>query len=392
MFSLYLQLGCSNFDTHPDVDLKTPDLVRKYGYPLEIYNIVTRDGYILELHRIPNSRFNKNRRQLKKKPVLLQHGLAGSSADWVLMGPDKSLGFFLADAGFDVWLGNNRGNIYSRNHTFMTPTDRYFWDFSFHQLGMEDLPAMIDFILSRTGNERLFFVGHSQGTTQFWVMASERPEYNSRVILTVGLAPAAFTGNLRGPVRKLTKLTYFGVWVGENFGYPEFGSRTAWAKFVSNLVCDSKAPTQFICSNLLFLVAGFSHGELNMENLTVIIGHVPAGASWKCFIHFGQGFIHPGHFRQFDYGNTQLNMKVYGSPFPPKYSLENVTTPVALFSSANDWLAAPSDVELLQSGLSNVILNHKIPMNNFNHYDFIWGRTAAQMIFEPVLQLLRSYE
>lgn len=48
-----------------------------------------------------------------------------------------------------------------------------------------------------------------------------------------------------------------------------------------------------------------------------------------------------GHFRQFDYGNTQLNMKVYGSPFPPKYSLENVTTPVALFSSANDWLAMP---------------------------------------------------
>lgn len=76
---------------------------------------------------------------------------------------------------------------------------------------MEDLPAMIDYILKKTKNEKLFFVGHSQGTTQFWVMASERPEYNSRVILTVGLAPAAFTGNLRGPVRKLTKLTYFGV-------------------------------------------------------------------------------------------------------------------------------------------------------------------------------------
>jgi predicted alpha/beta hydrolase len=82
---------------------------------------------------------------------------------------------------------------------------------SYHELGIYDLPAMIDYISQTTGHERIFYVGHSEGTTQFWVMASEKPEYNSRIILMIGLAPAAFSGNIRGPVKKLAKLTYLGV-------------------------------------------------------------------------------------------------------------------------------------------------------------------------------------
>lgn len=83
--------------------------------------------------------------------------------------------------------------------------------FSYHELGIYDLPAMIDYVLGMTGYEKIFYVGHSEGTTQFWVTASEKPEYNSKITLMIALAPAAFSGNLRGPIKKLAKLSYLGV-------------------------------------------------------------------------------------------------------------------------------------------------------------------------------------
>lgn len=147
--------------------------MRKHNYPVSIHTVYTEDGYLLTMHRIPKP---------GHQPILLVHGIFSSSMSFVILGPKKSLGnkflenssffyilfpflpqaFLLADAGYDVWLANTRGNTYSRKHNKLDAKDDNFWKFSFHEIGFYDLPALIDSVRKETAFHQLMFIGHSQ--------------------------------------------------------------------------------------------------------------------------------------------------------------------------------------------------------------------------------------
>ncbi|KAJ8968395.1 hypothetical protein NQ314_002317 [Rhamnusium bicolor] len=192
-------------------DFSITDFISEHGYPVETHKgIQTFDGYLLDVHRIPHGKSNGNDSRLPV--VLLMHGLVGSSENWILLGPDKSLAFLLADEGYDVWMGNARGNKHSRKHINFDPDkDSQYWMFSWHEIGVYDLPAIIDYILKKTGNRKLMYVGHSQGTTTFFVMASEKPQYNRYIKVMAALAPVAFMSKGLGPLMQLVSLSLSGI-------------------------------------------------------------------------------------------------------------------------------------------------------------------------------------
>lgn len=70
-------------------------------------------------------------------------------------------------------------------------------------MGNIDLPTMIDYVIDKTGIEKVLYIGHSQGVSCFFVMVSERPEYNDKVQLMVGLGPVVYANHTRTPIIKI---------------------------------------------------------------------------------------------------------------------------------------------------------------------------------------------
>lgn len=360
--------------------LNITQLAQKYMYPLEEHTVRTQDGYFINVHRITNCEFGE-----KKPAVLLMHGISESSDSWLLMGPKKALGYVLADKGYDVWMGNCRGNKHARRHTTLNDSMIKFWNFTWEEIAMFDLSAMIDYILKVTGHNSLNYVAHSQGTTIGYVLCSMRPEYNNKIKIMFSLAPVAWMAHIQSPILKMFSPAHdipgFITTLAELNTY-EIG--IDFLKKITSFMC-------FIfperCGKILFLMSGYET-KVDSTFLSVILGHWPAGASMMQFIHYGQ-LVASQKFRRFDFGD-EGNMITYGQSAPPDYDLSKVTVPVVLFYSPKDWLSDPHDVLTLKRRLPNV--NKLYFLEDFTHIDYIYASDAANFVYSKIIKLIDSLE
>lgn len=121
---------------------------------------------------------------------VLKIGFADSSQAFLRHRNEDSTAFKLYENGFDVWMINARGNVHSRKHTHLNCSDSKFWDFSWHEIGLYDIPATVDYILKNTHQKKLAYIGVSQGAAVILVTLSELPQYNDKISITIMMAPA----------------------------------------------------------------------------------------------------------------------------------------------------------------------------------------------------------
>ncbi|XP_075034378.1 lysosomal acid lipase/cholesteryl ester hydrolase-like [Mixophyes fleayi] len=370
---------------HKNLDMDVcNELIRYRGYPSEEYEVVTDDGYILTVNRIPHG-VRCQSKVLEQKPVVfLQHGLLADASNWITNFEYNSLGFILADAGYDVWMGNSRGNTWSTKHKTLSPKENKFWAFSYDEMANKDLPAVINFILKKTDQEQVYYVGHSQGTTIGFIAFSTIPQLAKKIKMFIALAPVATLKYPSGPIKVAKYLPE--CLIKELFGDKAFLPQTRIIHWIAKTFC-SELVLEEICGNMLFLLCGFNRWNLNMTRVHVYTSHCPAGTSVQNILHWSQA-VNSGKLQAFDWGIIG-NMKHYKQATPPVYNVTDMKVPTAIFSGGKDWLGDPKDVALLLHEISNLVYHKEIP--EWEHLDFIWGLDAPYRLYNKILNLLEQF-
>jgi pimeloyl-ACP methyl ester carboxylesterase len=368
-------------------------MIQSKGYVCEEHKVITPDGYILGVYRIPHGQNSSSSKP--GKPVLLQHGLLDSGTTWAENFPGQSLSYILADAGYDVWIGNMRGNRYSRAHIKYNPNhDEEFWDFSWDEMANIDLPSMILYILNVTQQTHIGYVGHSQGTmigfAQFGQVDSV---VQNNVSFWVALAPVAHLGHIKSPLRYLSTATiqkdielYWHLLFGKN----EFLPSDSITRWLGTYACGAVIIEKELCENIAFIIMGPEKKNLNQTRLPVYIAHEPDGTSVKNMIHFAQG-VRSNLFEKYDYGTPEKNQQHYNQSTPPTYSIRSIKVPTAIFHGGEDWLADPTDAEYIFDQIQSETLVFRKFIPDYNHADFIIGITANELIYADIVNLMRKY-
>ncbi|XP_013649676.2 lipase 3 isoform X2 [Brassica napus] len=372
------------------------DVITELGYPYEAIRVVTSDGYVLLLERIP--------RRDARKAVYLQHGILDSSMGWVSNGVVGSPAFAAYDQGYDVFLGNFRGLV-SRDHVNKNISSKEYWRYSINEHGTEDIPAMIEKIheiktselkLSQPNTDeeinheepyKLCAVCHSLGGAAILMYVitrkiKEKPHRLSRLIL---LSPAGFheDSNLG-----FTLVEYIFLFVSPVLSrlVPAFYIPTRFFRMLLNKLArdfhNYPALGGLVQTLMSYVVGGDSSNWVGVLGLPHYNMNDMPAVSFRVAQHLAQ-IKHTGKFRMFDYGSRRANVEVYGSPEPLDLgeSYRFIDVPVDLVAGKKDKVIRPSMVrkhyKVMREGGVDVSFNEF----EYAHLDFTFSHREELLAY-----------
>ncbi|OJD19322.1 hypothetical protein AJ78_00681 [Emergomyces pasteurianus Ep9510] len=364
------------------------ELCALWGYEAEEHIVQTGDGYLLGLHRLPRKKgeqffkVNAGAGTPQKPVVYLHHGLLMNSEVWVcLTNEERCLPFQLVEKGYDVWLGNNRGNKYSKKSIFHAPSSTAFWNFSMDQFAFHDIPDSIEYILSVTSQAALSYVGFSQGTAQAFATLSIHPTLNQKINLFIALAPAMSPAGLsNGVVDALMKAS-------PNVLFLAFGRRSILSSTpMWQTILYPPIFVRIIDISLSFLF-NWSAVNINTDQKLAAYPHLYSFTSTKSVVHWFQ-IIRNKSFQMYDDDagpsvSINNNNRYYK---PAKFPTKNIKTPIVLVYGGQDSLV---DIDVMLEELPGHTVATSI--SHYEHLDFLWANDVADQVFPHIFDALGSH-
>ncbi|XP_066246061.1 lipase 3-like [Euwallacea similis] len=387
---LFLSFHCTK-GYHPEVALSFEERARYHGYPVEVYQVETEDDYLLMLYRIPYGAGQKHSESRNKSAILILHGNGGTPHNFLVLGKEKAAAFYFADKGLDVWLLASRGifGTFKQKHKkYDWNKDPEFWNFSYHEIGIYDVPAAIDFILNATDQKKVTLIGHSSGGMVCFCLFSEKPEYVDKVKLQINWGSSPIIEKLDFPF--LVFLTSLSSLVKGLINYLGLVELPFHSEILSVLQEWSEDPYwKQLCVFVIQSVGSRKSVLQRLQDVELIVMSIPR-FSLRQEKHLLDA-IYYGGARKYDFGQKK-NMEVYGQPLPGEYNLSATTVPTAFFVGSNDGFIGKLDVESSIRRLPNTIFYEEVQFDKFNHLDFIFAHNASELVYEPTYQLIRNID
>ena len=372
-----------------DEDRTIEEIITSKGFKVEKHLVKTEDGYTLTIFRIPGGKDCLD--SSNNQPILFQHGIFDSSDGWVCNGEKHSLPFIFANNNLDVWISNSRGNKYCKENEKFDNKSFEFWQFSFHEMGIYDIPAVINYIktINKSG-EKIIYFGHSQGTSLMFSGLTQKFDfYKQNIKLFVALAPVARLANIGSTFLSILSKINIHKLVKKIRIY-EMGPSN---KYTTNLMNFMENYASNLTNFFINLCTDSNSKECNDQNaLAVYLKHSPCGCSLKCLIHFVH-IIKYKKFIHYDY-KKEANFAMYHQIEPPEYDLSIIKDfPIMLIGGEMDKLGTPEDIRWLNAELAkndNVIYFKIIPSMGHLSFmvakDFSWFDEPYQIVMDKFVK------
>ena len=354
-----------------DLDVYYKDYIKQYGYELEENPVTTEDGFILSVWHLQPKKPNG-------KVVFLQHGLADTAWTFFQL-KHKSLPFFLLQEGYDLWLGNIRGSIFSSKHTTKKIKADYN-NFTIDEFVKYDLPAMVDYVKSRTGVKKLSYIAHSQGSTMFFMLTMNNPEYvqnNFDHFASVGTVPnIAYTHFT--PIEILDKIS--GILKAVKI-FDTINLSNAQRNLVSGFCKLSPG----ICGKFFDLASALHPSKrMNYTDIYNFMYYYPGGVSKTNLLHWSQ--IHK--MKQLVYYNPNFEKEQTAVP----YNVENLKKwkiKSLIARTDDDTFSSYEDVTEFYMNVEDKSLIEILDLKDYSHLDVLAAESAYEEIYMPIINFLK---